>query len=360
MRLQRGPDQRYLRCAVPVLIALLLLAACGTATAPPPSPGVPTSGMVVATGRTPDGRFVLLSKSGEKILSVFDGAVSDETAGTWLWPPIVDSHVHLAFHPVGKELAAHGVGAVVDLGAPEGTLRTTAPLTIIASGPMITRANGYPLSSWGANGYGIECGDRACVIATIDRLAAAGARVIKLPLDTDGLTDDLVAPAVEHAHGKGLKVVVHALTNEAALRAASAGVDLLAHTPLEPLTEATVTAWRGRAVISTLAAFGGSRSAIDNLRRLRAAGVTILYGTDLGNLRVDGPSAQEMKLLSDAGLDEAAITAAMTTAPIAYWGLPLTLAAGDEATLLILDGDPRKGAYELVRPRAVIHRGQVQ
>jgi imidazolonepropionase-like amidohydrolase len=197
------------------------------------------------------------------------------------------------------------------------------------------------------------------VIAAIDRLAAAGARVIKLPLDRGGLAAELVAPAVAHAHDKGLKVAVHALTNEAVLGAAQAGADLLAHTPVEALADTTVAAWRGRAVISTLAAFGGSPAARGNLRRLRAAGVTILYGTDLGNLRVDGPSADEIKLLRDAGLDDAAITAAMTTTPIAYGGLPLRLAAGDEATLLVLDKDPRTDVSVLVPPRTVIHRGRV-
>ena len=47
------------------------------------------------------------------------------------------------------------------------------------------------------------------------------------------------------------------------------------------------------AVVSTLAAFGGSPAAVDNLRRLHAAGATVLYGTDLGNTRDAGPSAEE-------------------------------------------------------------------
>ena len=54
-------------------------------------------------------------------------------------------------------------------------------------------------------------------------------------------------------------------------------------------------------MISTLAAFGGSDAAIENLRQLRAAGVTVLYGTDLGNQRDAGPSADELALLRRAG-----------------------------------------------------------
>ena len=297
---------------------------------------------------------MLLTLAGDKIGTVTEGT----SKTTWVWPPIVDSHVHLAFYPVGDRLAAHGVGAVVDLGAPESTLGSAAPVDVIAAGPMITRPNGYPLSSWGANGYGIGCADSACVIQAIDRLAAKGVRVIKLPLDIGGLPRDFVEPAVEEAHKQGLLVAVHALTNEAAARAATAGADILAHTPVEPLADATVEAWRGRVVISTLAAFG-SPAAVTNLRRLRAAGVTVLYGTDLGNMQIDGPSAEEVKLLRDAGLDDAAITAAMTTAPIAYWKLPLTLKPGDEATFLVLDNDPRKDASALLEPRTVISRGHI-
>ncbi len=264
------------------------------------------------------------------------------------WPPIVDSHVHLAFSPVADRLAAHGVLAAVDLGAPEATLGGASPIVVVASGPMLTHPGGYPLDAWGAAGYGIGCGDAACVTQTIDRLAAHGAGVIKLALDDDGLAPALIPVAVAAAHAHHLKVAAHALSEASAARAAAAGVDVLAHTPLEPLSDATVAAWRGRAVISTLAAFGDTRAAVANLRRLRAAGAIVLYGTDLGNAQVDGPSSDEIALLAAAGLDDAAITAAMTTTPIAYWGLDL------HGAHLVLGADPRHDARALLAPTAVV------
>jgi hypothetical protein len=243
-------------------------------------------------------------------------------------PGIIDSHVHLSYWPVADRLASEGVIAVVDLGAPEATLGQPAPLQVIAAGPMLTHPDGYPLDAWGPgdrrlprSGYGIGCADAACVTATVDRLAAHGARVIKVALDSDGLDPALLPAAVSAAHAHHLKLAVHALSDASAATAAAAGADVLAHTPVEPLADATVAAWRGRAVISTLAAFGGSDAAVDNLRRLRAAGATILYGTDLGNLHDDEPSAEEMALLRRAGLDDAAITAAMTTTPLTYWNV---------------------------------------
>ncbi len=319
MRRQRGHNQRYVRVPVPVLIALLAVfaIACGTAS--------PASESPRATASIPDGVK---------------------------WAPIVDSHVHLAYYPVGDRLVAHGVAAVVDLGAPESTLGAAQPLTVIAAGPMVTRPNGYPLNAWGANGYGVGCAELACVTETIDRLAAKGVAVIKLPLDPGGLPPPFVAPAIEHAHAKKLRVAVHALTAEAAARGAAAGADLLAHTPAERLDAKTIEAWRGRAVVSTLAAFGVA-DAVENLRDLRAAGVTVLYGTDLGNLRVDGPSRDEIALLREAGLDDAAIVDAMTTTPIAYWKLSL----GD--TYLVLAKDPRSDVTALLGPRAVVINGQL-
>lgn len=47
----------------------------------------------------------------------------------------------------------------------------------------------------------------------------------------------------------------------------------------------------------------------------------------------------------------------MTTAPIAYWKLPLALNPGDEATFLTLDKDPRTDASILLSPR-VTSRGR--
>jgi hypothetical protein len=278
-------------------------------------------------------------------------AVAPPAAAT-RWPPIVDSHVHLSYDPVGGELARRGVLAAVDLAAPEATLGQRSPIELVAAGPMLTHGGGYPLDAWGADGYGVGCDDAACVTATIDRLAAHGARVIKLALDADGLAPALIPVAVAAAHAHGLRVAVHALSDASAAQAAAAGVDVLAHTPVERLSDATVAAWRGRAVISTLAAFGGSDTAVDNLARLRAAGATVLYGTDLGNTRDVGPSADEVALLRKAGLDDAAITAAMTTTPIAFWGFDLA------RSYLVLDGDPRHDIWHLLHPREVWQRGR--
>jgi hypothetical protein len=330
-----------------VRAVLVIAVACGSPPAVTPTPPSSPPG-----GHTADGRNVRLSIDGERIAALAPG-----DASTWLWPPMIDSHVHLALYPVADQLAQTGVLGAVDLAAPERTLAAPSPISIVAAGPMLTHPGGYPLDAWGADGYGVDCGDAATAKAIVDRLAAAGARVVKVALDEDGLDPKLLPAVVEAAHAHRMKVAAHALSDASAAAAAAAGVDVLAHTPVEPLRDATVAAWRGRTVISTLAAFGGSPPAIENLRRLRAAGATVLYGTDLGNLRDAGPSAQEIELLRRAGLDDASIVDAMTTAPAAFWGFDFKLAPGAPATFLVLDRDPRRDASALLAPKVVWNRG---
>jgi hypothetical protein len=342
------------------VLTLAVAAACGSppvaappSTAPTPAPAAEASAGLV--GHTASGASVRLVVAGDKIASVTPGE-----GAQWLWLPIVDSHVHLAYWSVADQLVTAGVEAVVDLAAPEpgfDKLGQASGLHVLAAGPMLTRDKGYPLASWGSDGYGIGCSDATCVVTTIDRLASHGAQVIKLALDDQGLAPALVPVAVTAAHDRKLKVAVHALSDASAAVAGRAGADILAHTPVQPLADATIALWRGRAVISTLAAFGGSDAAVANLRKLRAAGATVLYGTDLGNARVAGPNGEEVALLRKAGLDDAAIAEAMTTVPAAYWGLPFGLAPGSEATLLVLDGDPRRDLTALFAPREVWLRG---
>src|SRR5439155_25148777 len=148
--------------------ALVLLTACMAARAPAPVPGPPS-------GHLANGALVTLALDGDRIAAVHAGG--DATA--WLWPPIIDSHVHLAFYPVADRLAAHGIAAVVDLAAPEHTLGAESPLHVVAAGPMLTHTDGYPLDAWGSDGYGIGCGDDACVAQTVDRRAAHGPGGIK-------------------------------------------------------------------------------------------------------------------------------------------------------------------------------------
>jgi len=281
-------------------------------------------------------------------------------AGAWVTPAFIDSHVHLAYFPMGPRLADQGVAGVVDLAAPLAFLQDRrGPIRVMASGPMITAVGGYPTRSWGADGYGRECADAAAAIAGVEDLHRAGADLIKIPLGTGMvLPEEVLVATVNRAHGLGLPVAVHALSTEAAALGARVGADVLAHTPTRRLDEATLAVWADRVVVSTLAAFGGA-DAVSNLGELHRRGATVLYGTDLGNTRTAGIQRRELELLMAAGLNGRDIDHAGTTAPAEYWGFADVgrLAVGASASLLVLDDDPHANPLTLATPRRVLIDG---
>lgn len=309
------------------------------------------------------------------VLEIRDGAIvapgtlgSDadvrDLRGATVVPAFVDAHVHLSYWDVAEEHARGGVAVALDLAAPLDTLAlpgTSSALTVLRSGPMITAEGGYPLDSWGRDGFGIECRDPRSCAARAEAVLAAGAALLKVPVDSSARSlDDAslrAVAAVAHAHGRLL--VAHALTDRDALRAAHIGADVLAHTPVTALSEETVLAWRGRAVISTLAAFR-SPLAVENLTRLVHGDVAVLYGTDLGNSRVTGIDANEIALLVRAGLDAPAIVRAATETPRRVLDLPRhgALGAGDAASYLVYREDVLADPSRLARPDEVVLEGE--
>ncbi len=284
---------------------------------------------------------------GARIVAVGAAAVAGEVidlTGRWLVPAFIDSHVHLAYDPRGEELATGGVAGAVDLAAPVAFLAAShGPIQLIASGPMITAPAGYPTRGWGRNGYGMECSSGDDAVAAVDVLIDAGAGVIKLPITTGPQLDAAAQTGVvARAHARGVKVASHALSDVDAAAAALAGVDVLAHTPTEPLSATTLRSWSSGAVVSSLLAFGGGADTVANLSALRGAGARVLYGTDFGNTRTAGIDPGEIALMMQAGLDGAAILAAGTSAPAAYWGFADLgeITVGKAASLLVLAQDP--------------------
>lgn len=345
-----------------------LLAGCGAA---------PDVAQGDATTAFPDGRTFLLvgarTLRGEPTtLAVRDGTIVEpsdlsedaprfDARGATIVPAFVDAHVHLSYDPVAEAHAAGGIAVAVDLASPIDALgNAAAPMTILRAGPMITSVGGYPLDSWGRGGYGIPCTDATSCAARVDELVHAGADLIKVPIeDGGGLDDASLAAIAARAHAVDRLLVAHALTDTAVRRAIAAGVDVLAHTPVVPIDDETAEALRGRAVISTLGAFGGSDSTIENLARLRAHGVAILYGTDLGNTRTTGIDPRELALLAAAGLDTEAIVATATATPARVFGLARhgSLEPGRAASFLLYQSDVRADPTRLAHPVRVVLDG---
>ena len=257
--------------------------------------------------------------------------------GTML-PPLVDHHVHLMI--VGADaLADTAIAGILDLGAPLDLVaarrhRDGLPRADF-SGPYLTETGGYPVGRpWAIPGCAREIepehgsGRSALPSAAetaVSEQQAFGASVIKVALNADvgPVFDRATLDAiVRAAHERGLPVVAHVEGDGMTRVAVEAGVDALAHTPFTELVDDALIARAvalGQRWISTLFVTGygsitpDSERAIDNLRRFRAAGGRVLYGTDLGNGDQPlGVNPEELALLAAAGLDAPALLAAIT------------------------------------------------
>jgi imidazolonepropionase-like amidohydrolase len=264
-------------------------------------------------------------------------------------PGFRDSHVHLGLVDAA-ELLRGGLARVFDLGwepARAARWKDPADLEVEIVGGFLTPPGGYPSrSSWAPEGSCrfISIPDEAA--AAIEEMRGLGASMIKIVLNSDAgpvWSDELLAEVVSLAHARSLPVVAHAQGRGQAVRAARAGVDLLAHTPWsERLADDDIALLAARCRwISTLDIHGWGRYggdygiALDNLRRFAAAGGVVLYGTDLGNGPLPaGINRREIAALVDAGLGLAAIVGSLASGPVlpgATLGPRLSWIAGPRA-----------------------------
>jgi imidazolonepropionase-like amidohydrolase len=300
--------------------------------------------------------------------------------GYWVGPGIVDAHVHLAFGT--PAVLATGLVGVRDLGSPPLSARAwrtghrpppPGHPFVATSGPMITAPGGYPSRSWGAGGFATFLSSPGQARQTVQRLAADGADVIKIALEPGTGAWPVLAPVtvravVRAAHDTGLAVVAHALRADMVGRALDAGVDELAHTPTERLSERLVgrMAEAGIAVVSTLQTFfsdGLGRDAAANAVALHRAGVALRYGTDLGNAGTrPGVDPRELDRLAECGLGRVGALRAATEGSAAAPGVRRRtgrLRRGEPAALVLLPGDPIAEPGVWRAPSAVVADGRL-
>jgi imidazolonepropionase-like amidohydrolase len=323
-----------------------------------------------------DGRVARVGPAGE--IELPDDVPVLGGPGAWIGPGIVDAHVHLAFG-APHELAAGGVTAVRDLGAPPqraadwrtGDAPPAGSPRIAVAGPLLTAPGGYPSQSWGAAGFAAFVADPDAAIKAV-RALAASVDVIKVAIEpTGGPTPDeqTVRAIVDAAHEAGLAVTAHALTVDAVRVALAGGVDELAHTPVERLPAGLIDAIAAAriGVVSTLQTFadaGTGGGAMVNAAALYATGAVIRYGTDLGNAGTrPGVDPRELERLAETGMGRAGALAAATTGAANAPGLQGTgatgrLVAGGPADLVVLAGDPLEQPDHWSAPVAVLVAGR--
>lgn len=266
------------------------------------------------------------------------GATSDRSPGPsplgttppghTMLPGVVDRHVHLGLVDHGP-LTGGTLVEVHDLGwspSQAAEWRTTPPGDVLvrAVGPFHTAPGGYPTGrAWAPADAVRAVVDTADARTAVADIVAGGFDGVKIALHAAMplLGEQVLRALVDAAHDAGLPALVHAEGPGQATRAIDAGANVLVHAPWsEPLPDDVLERGKHMSWISTLAIHddAGRAVAIDNCRRFRAAGGTVVYGTDMGNGPTPvGPNPTEIRLLERAGLTGDDLLAAILGPPAA-------------------------------------------
>lgn len=340
-----------------------------------------------------------------------------DARGLFLFPGLIDAHVHLCFSPDqhpetdlpdrdadlfdvvranGRETLTHGVTTVRDLGSRGDVVRRYAEQVdsgaiigpqVLVAGPVLTRVNGHCYYV----GTSILTGaDPIDAVRTVDR---AGDPWVKTMVTGGALTStsspetlqfDLaeMRAVVGAAHELGKRVAAHALTREGCAIAVAAGIDTLEHGVDADEMTLSEMCERSTALVPVLSPSARTlardpvgndehaarlREIVGRLRESTAhavrLGVPVLAGTDAGCPDVPHGAAlvDELALLEAAGMNRASTLHAATAGAANAFGLTNIgqIAVGYRADLLLLDADPFDDLDALRRPTTVIAAGRI-
>jgi len=380
-----------------------------------------------------------------------DGTERVDMSGLYLMPGLIDSHVHLgaagggaaSYSEFMPRRLVHDLQVYIALGITSflsltdvlddmlalrsavaaGTMRSPRPFF---SGPSITAPNGHPAAVFRAVPGLAEVLTREVAtddeaVRAVMELADRRVDVIKLILDHGWLNNPypVLAKSAFHAavgaaRKRGMRVIVHVDSDEAARWAIEAGANSLEHSPPD-LSDATIRKMveNGITLTPTLAVYEGMvRSlkdervsdplalewiqpevvesihspdswiakwrnsdaalgyfshlygqAIQTCRRAHAAGVTLIAGSDAGNIGVFHGWAliHELELLVEqCGMSPAEAIVAATGRGAARLGRQDigTLTPGAFADFVVLGSDPTASVHALRDVRAVYLNGK--
>jgi len=343
------------------------------------------------------------------------GATVVDLGGAIVLPGLIDTHVHLVFDasddPVGRlagrddaaaframtvaarTAVAAGVTTVRDLGdrnflslGLRDAARQDATLpTIVAAGPPLTTPGGHCHYL----GAGVRGPD---LRRAVREHAGRGVDVIKIMASGGNLTPgtrvgeaqfavaDLRA-AVDEAHRLGLPVTAHAHGTRPVIDALAAGVDGLEHVSfmtedgVDPVPDEVFAMLARRSVTLglTLGAKPGAGDLppfmieripklVANTRALYEHGATMVLGSDAGIAAAKPHNVLPWAIAQATaiGMTPAEALRVATSGAARACGLgdhKGRIAAGYDADLLIVDGDPRADLAALHRIRSVYVRG---
>jgi imidazolonepropionase-like amidohydrolase len=217
-------------------------------------------------------------------------------------------------------------------------------------------------------------------VRIVDEQVAQGADIIKLfvvswvsrngkhvPLP---MPLPIVQAAAAEAHRKGKLVFAHPSTIEGVELVLEGHVDVLAHTTEDPekWSPELVKRMKGAHVslIPTLTLFCDGPDFNEGIprevKKYSDAGGEILFGTDVGYLTDYPELTKEFGFLAQGGLTFSQILAALTTAPAArlgFAGRTGRVARGQDADLVVLEGDPAQDVNAFSRVALTLRAGRV-
>ncbi len=187
-----------------------------------------------------------------------------------------------------------------------------------------------------------------------------------------------IQAAATAAHRREKPVLAHPTSRDGLLASVQGGADVIVHTTPQsgPWDEAVLTAMKEKnvALIPTLKLWRYElrhdrlsdldrfvETGVGQLRAWRAAGGTVLFGTDVGYMNDYDPS-DEYTLMAQAGMSFREILASLTTAPAERFKESKQrgrIAAGFIADLTVLSSDPSANVKAFAAVRYTVRAGKL-
>lgn len=393
------------------VIATLVLPGCGATS----EPGSASTIVAITNGRLFDGtgapaldagtvlfdgnRITAVGPAADIVIPA--GAQVIDADGGLIMPGIIDNHMHALWpnSPLTTEgedtitpwLQA-GVTTLVDTGSIRHTGRAARALVesmehpprFFMAGPIITVPGGYPTTrrefDMAMYAWTVEGPDDAYEI-TAKIIDQEGADLIKVAIETGFDTDyeatdgwptlsmQELEAIVRAAHERGVLVRAHVTNPGEALAAARAGLDVLAHTPIEEMPDEVLDecAEAGLIFVSTANIWGyprreRGRPVGANLYRYHQRGGIVAMGTDVPYQRGSTMPIGEFELFIEAGFTPAEVLVASTRNGAMAIGREDelgTLEAGKLADIIVVSGDPLADVHALENVSVVVRDGEI-